>query len=510
MERRFERVLARVCGEPSDFSLRHRILNLLVFLAFFQAGYFLVSDLLVGQPSVFQAFDAGMLVFFGWLYRDVRHSQRYSLGSHLFAVAAVILSQFNLWANSGISGPGLIVILCILVALNILHSGWVGILYTAAGMVLTVVSLVVQGFYPDWVLTYARPEARLLDVVATFLLCLILMVFIVKRVLRFQEELRESAAQTERMAALGQMVAGIAHEIGAPVGVMGTSVSMTREWWSQQLPRFPQLWEALDAGQKAALWDFLSFGLQPPPASPDSRTARRQRERLAAELGDADLAEDLTSLDLETWNPRWDPLRTDEAGRAAWEFAVRLLTLDRSNRLASRAHERIQRLVSALGAYSRSGSPEDPLAPTVVSEGIDTVLTLYGSAHKGGLETHRDFVEVPPVLARPDELIQVWTNLVQNALQAMDFRGTLTVGVRPEGGQVVVTVDDTGPGVPEADRDRVFQLFYTTKKPGSGTGLGLGIAQRIVVAHGGTIAVDEAPGGGARFTVRLPAVLNRN
>lgn len=512
MESRFEKVLERISGEPGQAPFRHRILNLLVFLGLFQAGYFLVSDLVVGQPPVFYAFDGAMLLFFGWLYHEVRHRCRYSPGCHLFAVAGVVLPQFNLWVNSGISGPGLLVILAILVALNFLHSGRSGVLYTVVGATLTLVSLSVQLVHPDWVLSYSRPESQLMDISATFLLCLVLLVFIAKRVMRFHEELlqsaqrlRESAAQSERMAVLGQMVANMGHEIGSPVGVMGSSLSLTREWWSQELPRFPELWGVLTPEQRDALWHLIRRGLEVVSPSPDTRTVRRRREVLAAETGDPGMAEDLSGLDIETWDPRWEPLRVDEAGRSAWEFAVRLLTLDRSNRLASRAHDRIQRLVAALGAYSRSGSPEDSPVPTQVFEGLDTVLTLYASAHKGGLEIQREYREVPPVLARPDELIQVWTNLVQNALQAMDYRGTLTVGVRSEGAMVIVTIDDTGPGVPEGDRERVFQLFYTTKKAGAGTGLGLGIAQRIVVSHGGTIEAGEAPGGGARFTVRLPA-----
>ena len=117
----------------------------------------------------------------------------------------------------------------------------------------------------------------------------------------------------------------------------------------------------------------------------------------------------------------------------------------------------------------------------------------------------RDFREVPPIEARPDELIQVWTNLVQNALHAMEGHGRLTVSLGYQAPWVVVTVDDTGPGVPAALRDRIFTPFFTTKEQGQGTGLGLGLVHRIVGEHGGQVEVADAPGGGARFVVRLPA-----
>jgi signal transduction histidine kinase len=169
------------------------------------------------------------------------------------------------------------------------------------------------------------------------------------------------------------------------------------------------------------------------------------------------------------------------------------------------AHEKIMTLLQALKSYARAEQPDSPRVPTSVAQGLDTVLTLYAQARKKALEVIRNFQEVPAVEAKPDELIQVWTNLVQNALHAMDGTGVLTVGLAFQPPWVVVTIDDSGPGVPPEIRDRIFTPFFTTKGPGQGTGLGLGIVHRIVSEHGGEVEVGDAPGGGARFTVRLPA-----
>jgi signal transduction histidine kinase len=98
----------------------------------------------------------------------------------------------------------------------------------------------------------------------------------------------------------------------------------------------------------------------------------------------------------------------------------------------------------------------------------------------------------------------VWTNLVENAVDAMGGSGVLTVRAAADGGDVVVQVSDTGPGIPPDVAARAFEAFYTTKAVGKGTGLGLDVARRIVVErHGGTITIDPVPVG-ARFTVRLP------
>lgn len=511
-------ILEQIVGDPDRTELPHRILNLLVFWGLLQAGYFLVSDTLVGQPYYFCLFDSVMIVFFALLYRAVRFKGRFFPGNHIFAIAGVVLPAFNFLVNAGINGPGLMVILVILILLNILHPGRVGLVYTVVGLALAALGLVVQFVVPGFVTGYRSAAVRFLDIFLTFFLCLVTMVFVIRMVMRFHSEtsersnrLQAAAAQSERMAALGEMVASISHEIGTPVGVMGASVGMTRGWWKEELPRFRSLWDRLSSDQRDAFWSFLDAGLRASEGqNPDSRSGRARREFLTAQLTHLGLArrrvvaEDLATLNLSAWDPAWDPLTADATGWEAWEFLMRAVSLDRSNLLASKAYDRIQRLVSSLGTYSRSGVPEEAPAPTSLSEGLDTVLTLYATAHKASVEIVRDFQEVPPVLAKAEDLVQVWTNLVQNALQAMGHRGTLTVRLSRRDPWAVVTIDDTGPGIPPESRQKIFQLFFTTKKRGSGTGLGLGIVQKIVLAHGGRIEVGEAPGGGARFEVFLP------
>ena len=116
----------------------------------------------------------------------------------------------------------------------------------------------------------------------------------------------------------------------------------------------------------------------------------------------------------------------------------------------------------------------------------------------------RNFGDVPLVHCLPDELNQVWTNLVHNALQAMGRTGMLTIALRQEGGDVLVSVGDTGCGIPPELRERIFDAFFTTKPAGEGTGLGLEIVRKIIEKHGGRIAVESEVGRGSTFTVSLP------
>ncbi|MCX7717491.1 MAG: ATP-binding protein [Candidatus Sumerlaeaceae bacterium] len=132
-------------------------------------------------------------------------------------------------------------------------------------------------------------------------------------------------------------------------------------------------------------------------------------------------------------------------------------------------------------------------------------LSLVGY-ERGNIEValHLD-PAIPPVLGMPVRFIQVFSNLILNAYQAMEGRGRLTVATRPADGGVLVTIDDTGPGIPETARESIFEPFYTTKSADIGTGLGLYICRDIIREAGGRIEVGTAPGGGARFTIWLPA-----
>jgi len=156
---------------------------------------------------------------------------------------------------------------------------------------------------------------------------------------------------------------------------------------------------------------------------------------------------------------------------------------------------RVSELVAAMKSYSQLDRAS--LQVIDVTEGIESTLVMLG--HKlrdGGVTVVRDFApEVPRIEANPGELNQVWTNLIDNAIDAMDGSGTLTISIRGEPGAVVVEIGDTGPGMSLAVQSHAFDPFYTTKDVGKGTGLGLDISRRIVVErHHGQISIDSAPG----------------
>jgi signal transduction histidine kinase len=138
-----------------------------------------------------------------------------------------------------------------------------------------------------------------------------------------------------------------------------------------------------------------------------------------------------------------------------------------------------------------------------LTEGIETTLTILHNVLRYGIKVTRKYGDLPRVPVYVDELNQVWTNLIQNSVQAMNGEGQLLIETFQEGELVCVRIMDDGPGIPEEVREKIFEPFFTTKPRGEGTGLGLSIVQTIVDKHGGTIEIDSKPGATA-CTVRLP------
>jgi signal transduction histidine kinase len=170
---------------------------------------------------------------------------------------------------------------------------------------------------------------------------------------------------------------------------------------------------------------------------------------------------------------------------------------------------RISELVAAVRSYSQL---DRALVQQIdVTDGLDSTLVMLGHKLRDSVTVVREYsADVPRIEAYAGELNQVWTNLIDNAVDAMAGRGTLRVATRVEDDSVVVEIGDTGPGMPPQVASRAFEAFYTTKDVGEGTGLGLDIARRIVVErHGGTITINSRPGDTVlrvRIPVRPPSI----
>ena len=167
------------------------------------------------------------------------------------------------------------------------------------------------------------------------------------------------------------------------------------------------------------------------------------------------------------------------------------------------AVQRVTKIVKALKSFSHFNQNQEKSESCLV-DGIETVLTIYQGQTKVGVEVVRNYEDISPILCLADELNQVWTNLIHNALQAMNHEGTLTIAVRRLDNEAVVSVTDTGCGIPEEIRGKIFDVFFTTKPAGVGSGLGLDIVKKIIQKHQGRIDVQSEIGAGTTFNVYLP------
>jgi signal transduction histidine kinase len=160
-------------------------------------------------------------------------------------------------------------------------------------------------------------------------------------------------------------------------------------------------------------------------------------------------------------------------------------------------------IIKALKAYTYMD--QAPVQSVDVHEGLDNTLVMLRNKLKMGIDVHRQYAEnLPRLQAYGSELNQVWTNIIDNAVDAMQGRGELTLRTRQEEQWVVVEIEDTGPGIPPAVQAKIFDPFFTTKAPGKGTGLGLNISHNIIVQkHKGKITVRSQPGKTC-FEIRLP------
>ena len=164
---------------------------------------------------------------------------------------------------------------------------------------------------------------------------------------------------------------------------------------------------------------------------------------------------------------------------------------------------RISQIVGAMRSYAYLD--QAPVQEVDITEGLENTLVLLGSKLRTGVVVHRDYAEhLPRIQAHGSELNQVWTNIIENAIDAVGAHGTITVRTSRRDGYVVAEIEDDGPGMPPEIAARVFDPFFTTKPPGKGTGLGLNISHNIVVQeHKGRITVHSTPGR-TTFRVLLP------
>ena len=323
--------------------------------------------------------------------------------------------------------------------------------------------------------------------------------------------IESTARQRESLVTLGRLSAGLAHEINNPSAAATRAVDALEIACQTLLSSLARLARDEISAQQFTALDTLRREIEPQAEAVHDPLVVAEREEVLSSwltrhgVGrDWLIAPPLAAASVDpAWCERVATLLEGPALEPGLEWVASTLSVETLLSEVKESTRRISELVAAVRSYSQMDRAS--MQHIDVRDGVENTLVMLGHRLRDGVTVVREYdAELPEIDAYAGELNQVWTNLIDNAVDAMDGAGTLRVAARPDGDHLVVEIGDTGPGMPPEVAERAFEAFYTTKDVGKGTGLGLDIARRIVEdRHGGTITIDSRPGR-TILRVRLP------
>ena len=324
------------------------------------------------------------------------------------------------------------------------------------------------------------------------------------------KDAQQMVVESEKMAALGQLSAGIAHEINTPLGSIKALTNET----SLSLEQIPRnlfvVFNRLDENQKKSLLDLITHH----HIRKDFLTTREERairkqltdELTTHQISEAnEIASRLIQIDMTKLNESLLALK-GPFFKDCVTLLYRFFIAQKNNETILSSVEKASRIVNALKMYIHNAENNKPEI-FHLKESISTILTIYQNQLKSGIDVLLEIPETIYLSGYTEEVGQIWTNLIVNACQAMDFKGELKIGAEEKEESIIVSFSDTGCGIPSDLKDKIFEPFYSTKKIGEGSGLGLSIVKKIIDKHQGSISFVSELNKGTTFYVEFPKLM---
>ncbi len=313
--------------------------------------------------------------------------------------------------------------------------------------------------------------------------------------------------QSEKMASLGQLVANVAHEINTPIGAVKSSALTISDSLDDTLANMTRLFAILSVEERDLFDQLISKAKgQHQPLS--AKEERAMGQQLAAELeavkveGALRKARLIIRFRAEATAMEYLPLLNHAQSDFILSTAANIADIINNTTNINRAVEKVSRIVFALKEFSSADSSREKFH-THLYRTMEQVLATY-QLQLQEVELVRRYEDMPPLLCDQEEIKQVWTHIILNALHAMAYKGAIMIGMRCLDNHAVIKISDFGTGIAPEHLDKIFDAFYTTRSTGEGSGMGLAIVKKIVEKHQGRIEVESKVGFGTMFSVYLP------
>ncbi len=287
-----------------------------------------------------------------------------------------------------------------------------------------------------------------------------------ERIIQLKDEQNKANAQllqSEKMASIGQLAAGVAHEINNPTGFVSSNLKTMDDYTGdicELINKYKNIQKAMEES-----WP---DGAMPAALSAQLKEISDYKEEIDLDY----ILEDIQDLIGDCRD----------------------------------GTDRIKKIVIDLKDFAHPG--EDKLQEADINKGIEQTLNMVNNEIKYIATVNKEFSELPPVECYPQQINQVFMNILVNAAQAMEEQGVINISTKAENGFVEIKISDTGTGISEENLSKIFDPFFTTKEVGKGTGLGMNIAYNIIEKHNGAIDVQSTVGKGTIFTIKLPIIFN--